>query len=129
MTIRILTDKAKEWEAKGNNLQRLEDKKGKPIQLEEGWYHKGVSGKSVAERDQFAANALFAKGRQYAAEWNEDAGEFSGTPALTFGGVEFVETKGAWSDHSGGGFGQSRKYKAGGLATGYILVPRQPFDT
>lgn len=124
MTQRILTEQAKEYEAKGGNLVNMKDTHCELIEIERPWEHRGVKSKPGPVLDQFAANALFVEGREFKAEFDDDFAN----PSMKFGGIELTSNEHVWTKtRKGGSFGK-RTFRAGGLAVGYILVAKQPFD-
>ena len=93
MAITRLTEAAEEYRQNkpGFSFKILEED-GQNVIIKKIWYHKGVSSKSTAERDNMAADALFHYGREFVAEWNED---LDNAP-VRFAGVEYTNTEGGW---------------------------------
>ena len=120
MSIIIKTDPAKEWETRNPNksFKRHLGKEEKPEEIRTAWYHEGHNSQSEATRDTYAANALFAQGKKFIAEWNENDENM----LVRFAGIEFVTTEGGWSDTDKNVWTGERKYKAGGTAMGYALI-------
>ena len=87
------------------------------ILLKVYWEHNGHNPKTGPERDSMAARWLFVAAQNLANDWNNDF-EVS---SIKFAGVNFIRQEAPGSTTEGSNWGSSRKYKALGWATGYVL--------